>query len=205
MSVGLAFMLLVLATTAAIYWGGYFLTPLLALLILLLSRYWLEFATEPRSPVVLIAMGVVAGITVWLAIRYHMRTILPPLLLGCLLLMLRRRYVPAKGRPRTISEIILSLYIVAATAYMVAHLPYHYWIFTFFMVAVAIVILNNRFYFFLAAKRGRIFVLAAIPFNLLYHIYNGISFVAGLAHYSWMKVLRKQHPVPDVMIIRRES
>jgi hypothetical protein len=43
------------------------------------------------------------------------------------------------------------------------------------------VILNNQFYVFLAGKRGSLFALAAIPFHLLYHFYNGISFAVGTA------------------------
>jgi len=39
--------------------------------------------------------------------------------------------------------------------------------------------LNNGFYLFLAEKRGRLFALAAFPFHLLYHFYNGVSFVMG--------------------------
>jgi glycosyltransferase involved in cell wall biosynthesis len=190
-SVALAFMLLFVTTAAAIYWGGYFLTPLLALLILLLSRYWLEFASGPRSPAVLVTMGAIVGLIVWLAIRYKMRNILPPLLLGCLLLLLRHRYGPVGGRMHRISEIIVGLYIVAATIYMVMHLPYHYWIFAFFMVGALIVILNNRFYLFLAAKRGRFFALAALPFHILYHLYNGFSFIFGLIHYSWTNLWHK--------------
>jgi hypothetical protein len=44
---------------------------------------------------------------------------------------------------------------------------------------------------FLAAKRGKLFAVAAVPFHLLYHLYNGISFVAGLcrhaAHALWSR------------------
>jgi hypothetical protein len=48
----------------------------------------------------------------------------------------------------------------------------------------AIIALNNQFYLFLAAKRGRPFALAAIPFHLLYHFYNGFSFAAGSVRYA---------------------
>ena len=45
-------------------------------------------------------------------------------------------------------------------------------------------VLNSQFYIFLAGQRGVAFMLAAIPFHLLYHFYNGVSFIAGLArHY----------------------
>jgi glycosyltransferase involved in cell wall biosynthesis len=40
--------------------------------------------------------------------------------------------------------------------------------------------LNLEFYRFLAVRRGYLFAIAAIPFHLLYHFYNGISFGVGL-------------------------
>ncbi len=58
-SVALAFLLLGICVAASIYWRGYFLTPLLALLIFLLSQYWLESASGPRSKLVLITRGAV--------------------------------------------------------------------------------------------------------------------------------------------------
>ena len=48
-----------------------------------------------------------------------------------------------------------------------------------------LVLLNTQFYLFLSEKRGRLFALAAIPFHLLYHFYNGISFLAGALRYFW--------------------
>ncbi len=98
---------------------------------------------------------------------------------------LRHRYGFESPRKRKLTGIILATYILLATAYMVAHLPNHYLVFAFFVVAALIVILNNQFYLFLAAKQGRFFALAAFPFHLLYHLYNGISFAAGLTRYAW--------------------
>ena len=190
-SVALAFLLLGICVAASIYWKGYFLTPLLALLIFLLSQYWLESASGPHPKLVLISVGLCVGAIVWLAHAHHMTSITPPLLLGCLLLFLRHRYGYETARRRKITGIILATYILSATAYMVAHLPNHYLVFAFFVVSALIVILNNQFYFFLAAKQGRFFALAAFPFHVLYHLYNGISFAAGLTRYSWRRLLRR--------------
>ena len=52
--------------------------------------------------------------------------------------------------------------------------------------AIILIAINSQFYVFLAAKRGRLFALAAVPFHLLYHFYNGISFVIGLVRYSFL-------------------
>jgi GT2 family glycosyltransferase len=190
-SVALAFVLLGLCVAAAIYWGAYFLTPLLALLIFLLAQYWLESAAGPRSKSVLITLGGCVALIVYLARVYRMNSITPPLLLGCLLLFLSHRYGRQSRRERKLASFILTTYIVGATAYMASHLPYHYLIFTAFVVTALIVILNNQFYLFLAAKRGRLFALAAVPFHLLYHLYNGLSFLAGLVRYTWSGLLRR--------------
>jgi glycosyltransferase involved in cell wall biosynthesis len=48
------------------------------------------------------------------------------------------------------------------------------------VVLVMIIMLNLRFYSFLANRRGYHFAAAAIPFHLLYHFYNGLSFGIGL-------------------------
>jgi glycosyltransferase involved in cell wall biosynthesis len=204
-SVALAFVLLGISVAAAIYWRGYFLTPLLALLIFLLAQYWLESASGPRSRPVLITLGVCVGAIVWLARAHRMLSITPPLLLGCLLLLLRHRYGCESERRRKLTGIILAIYILSATAYMVARLPHHYLIFAFFLVAASIVILNNQFYLFLAVKQGRLFALAAVPFHLLYHLYNGISFVTGLARYAWRSLFHKRAPLtPTAINDRRE-
>ena len=57
--------------------------------------------------------------------------------------------------------------------------------------------MNSNFYVFLAGKRGLAFMLAAIPFHLLYHFYNGISFIVGSARHYWNAELEKGDlPVP---------
>ncbi len=192
-SVALAFLLVGVTVAAAIYWRGYFLTPLLALLLLLLSRYWLEFATGPRSALVLAALGVIVGAIVWLAVRLHMRNTVFPLLLGCLLLLLRHRYWQRLEPRHRLVEIVVTVYIAGVTLYMLARLPYHWLIFTFFVIGALLVIINNRFYLFLAARRGKLFALAAVPFHLLYHFYNGISFLAGLCRYCWRRLVHTEN------------
>jgi hypothetical protein len=64
-------------------------------------------------------------------------------------------------------------------------------IFAFFLVAAVIVFINNQFYLFLAVKQGRLFALTAVPFHLLYHLYTGISFLAGFVHHAWKGLPRR--------------
>jgi GT2 family glycosyltransferase len=193
-SVALAFLLVGLALAAATIWGGFFLTPILALLIFLLASYWLEFASGKRSIMLWLVISAVVGVIVWMAYAFQMTPILPPLLLGCLLLGLRHRYAYQSQHKRQLTGVVLTIYIAISIMYFLTHLPRHPLIFSFFLVAAAIVMINTQFYAFLAAKQGRLFALAAVPFHLLYHLYNGFSFVAGLLRYSWTKASRREEP-----------
>ena len=76
-----------------------------------------------------------------------------------------------------------------------AHFPKDPVVFACFAVVGAIIALNNQFYLFLAAKRGRPFALAAIPFHLLYHLYNGFSFAYGLARHTLRRASTQVAPV----------
>ncbi len=187
-SVALAFLLLGLAVAAAIMWRGYFLLPVLGVLIFLLSAYWLEFASERRSKGVLAALAITVGLIVWLAVVHRMTPILPPLGLGCLLLFLRHRYWYETQKGSKLSGIILACYILGTMVYFLRHLPRHPLILAFLVVALAVVVINTQFYLFLAVKQGRLFAAAAMPFHLLYHLYNGISFLAGLIRFSWRRL-----------------
>jgi len=73
-------------------------------------------------------------------------------------------------------------------------------------------LMNTQFYIFLAGKRGVTFMLAAIPFHLLYHFYNGLSFIIGVFCYFWKGAERDRASVRlpakapgDVTIGRAES
>ncbi len=66
---------------------------------------------------------------------------------------------------------------VVLAAFYMPHSPV---VFAGFLIVAILGLLNNQFYLFLAAKRGIPFMLAAIPFHMLYHFYNGLSFIAGV-------------------------
>lgn len=188
-SVALVFLLLALSAYAAVRWGGAFLVPLFALLFLQLSRYWVE-ATSPaesRTGVVWITLTVAAIVT--LGFLNGMPALAMPLMLAYVLLFLRHRYAYRKGSPeRRLTTLFFAGYFVLTMLLVAAHLPKDPLIFACFAVLGAIIALNNQFYLFLAAKRGRLFALAAIPFHLLYHLYNGFSFAFGALRYATRRV-----------------
>ncbi len=180
-SVALVFILVALSGISALKWRGYFLVPLFAILFLLLARWWAEFTapTRPRiAPVLLLA--VLAAI-VYLAYMHHMYGLIPPLILSPALLLTRHRYA-YRGVRKPLRWLGLG-YIVCSIVAAVCYLQPHKLLFANFMVLALLGLMNSNFYLFLAGKRGIAFMLAAIPFHLLYHFYNGISFLVGALLY----------------------
>lgn len=181
-SVALVFILVALSGISALRWGGYFLAPLFAILFVLLVRWWAEFSEPDRPKAVLFALlGVVAAI-VGLAYKYHMNGLIPPLMLSPAVLLMRHRYAYG-GMGRKLERLAGVLYMIGTIAVAVHYLPTYGAIFISFMVLAVLGLMNSSFYIFLAGKRGVLFMLATIPFHLLYHFYNGISFLAGVFLY----------------------
>jgi glycosyltransferase involved in cell wall biosynthesis len=182
-SVALVFILIGLSSFTAVKWGGYFLTPLFAILFLLLARWWVEFSEPDRPRSALVALFGVEAVIVYLAYRHQMYGLIPPLILSPALLLLRHRYAWYEGTgPRVLRWLGLACIACSALA-AVLYLPARGPVFIGFMVLFILGLMNSSFYLFLAGKRGVLFMLATIPFHLLYHFYNGISFLAGVFLY----------------------
>ena len=207
-SVALVFVLLGLSSFAAVRWGGAFLTPLFALLFLQLSRYWLESASPNESQAGAVSIGLTMAGIVTLAFLHGMPALAMPLLLAYVVLFLRHRYAYRRGSPeRRRTSMFFAAYFLFTALLTVAHFPKDPLVFACFAVVGAIIALNNQFYLFLAAKRGRPFALAAIPFHLLYHLYNGFSFAYGLARFTLRRVTTPapaQVPALDPTVIHDE-
>jgi GT2 family glycosyltransferase len=61
------------------------------------------------------------------------------------------------------------------------------------LFVLLIVAINNRFYRFFARKCGFIFMLAVIPFHLLYYLYSIAAFALGVGIYLFGDPRRTQH------------
>jgi hypothetical protein len=79
------------------------------------------------------------------------------------------------------------IYLALVILFVLTYLPHHPLIFCFFLVLSVIILLNTQFYVFLAGRTGRLQAMAAIPFHLLFHFYNGLSFGLGLARYTFKR------------------
>jgi GT2 family glycosyltransferase len=187
-SVALVFILVALSCAAAVMLGGYFLVPLFTILFVLLVRWWIEFAAprRPRQASILL-VSTVAAIAI-LAWSQGMYRIIPPLLLSPVLLLIRHRYAQRGSRRKLLRAAALA-YIGISLCAAGLCLPVNTLMFVCFGVLALLGILNSQFYLFLAGTRGVPFMLASIPFHLLYHFYNGISFIVGAMRFGVMNLL----------------
>ena len=183
-SVALAFVLTGMALFGTVYWGGAFLAPLFALMFLVLARFWGEAVSKRESRKGLVwTGGIVTALSAALW-AYDMLGMIPPLIMAYALLLVHHRYeYDDDRRRRYVKAAIVALFaVVAFLTFFYA--PHHMFIFTALLATVVVIVLNTQFYLFLAAKKNKLFAVAAIPFHLLYHLYSGISFLAGMAMYA---------------------
>ena len=124
--------------------------------------------------------------TVALSYAYHLLSLIAPILLAHTVLSIHRSLESDPRRTRGLLTGI-GLYGAVAILSTVVYLPRGWLLMGIFALLIAIVALNSQFYVFLAAKRGRAFALAAVPFHLLYHLYNGIAFGLGIGRHLWKK------------------
>jgi hypothetical protein len=176
-SIGLVYLMLVYAAEHALRYGAYALLPLVTILFILLSSFWSDGA-EHRSLGVCAAMIAGAAAIVLCAWRVHQRGLIPLIVAIVPLLFLRHRY-DNRGRWASLNAWFHGLYILVVIVVSMLYLKDRYFITAVVAGVLVLATLNNGFYLFLSEKRGRLFALAAFPFHLLYHFYNGVSFVMG--------------------------
>ena len=75
--------------------------------------------------------------------------------------------------------VVTGLCLAGTIGFIVSFMPYHPVIVLPFLILILVLFLNSQFYMFLHGRKNFLFALAAIPFHLLYHFYNGLSFCAG--------------------------
>lgn len=203
-SVALVFLLIALSGFTAVLSGGYSLVPLFTILLLMLARWWSEFGAMDRPRYAPYAVTAMAFLLAVLSYWCGMSCLVPPLLLSPSLLLIQHRYATKGSKPILVRGLTL-LYSCGSIVLAAFYLPQTGGVLVAFLILAAIGLLNSQFYIFLAGKRGIPFMLAAIPFHLLYHFYNGLSFTAGLvrhARYTWAstsagerKFLQKDRPL----------
>jgi hypothetical protein len=137
---------------------------------------------------------VLAAAIAWRAWTQGMPVLAVAVLTAYLVPFLHHRYSLDRRRRKYSSTLLFFIVGINCGIAVVYYLPHHPVIFLFFATFLLLIALNNSFYLFLAAKRGRFFGIAAIPFHLLYHFYNGISFGVGLLRHSCSRFTAADSP-----------
>jgi len=187
-SVALVFILIATAAAAAWYAGLSFILMLLTILFLVLAQFEVESTWKTQPKVRMLTFVLMAAITS-MALYNASEWLLPPVLLAYALLFLRHRYAFTSERRRHITGLVCGGYLLFVILFVVIYLPHHPLMFCFFLLLSIIILLNSQFYVFLAGRTGRLLALAAIPFHLLFHLYNGISFLIGGARHLARRIL----------------
>ena len=193
-SVALVFILVALAGAIAITNGSYVLVPLLAIVFLMLARWWGEIGSYRRPRIAYTVLTGMIALIALVAYSQKMFALIPFLMATPVLLLLRHRYNKhgkLKKSHRWMGIVFICVSVLVAGLYLPAH---HHLLFACFAILILLGLLNSQFYIFLAGNRGIAFMLAAIPFHLLYHFYNGVSFMAGLARHLWSAAPVKKAP-----------
>jgi glycosyltransferase involved in cell wall biosynthesis len=190
-SVALVFMLLGIAAAAAWFAGLPFILMLLTMLFLVLSQFEVE-STWRTQPKVRILTFILIATIVSLSFYSESEWLIPPVLLAYAMLFLRHRYAFTTERRRHITGIFCGSYLLFVILFVVIYLPHHPLVFGFFLLLSIVIMLNSQFYVFLAGRTGRLLALAAIPFHMLFHLYNGVSFLIGGARYLARRIFSAQ-------------
>ncbi len=190
-SVALVFVMIALAVAAAIVHGGQFITPMLALVFLMLSRYWVDEAVWTASRSMVLTIGTLFVAIVALAYFNDMPGLLPPLAGSWILLYLRNHFAYRQESRRKFTGIVYAVYSFLVALYIAAFLPWRLLVPCFFLVSFALAALNYRFYVFLGQRLGRLYAFSALPFHFLFYFYSGISFLIGLTRFTTRTLLAR--------------
>jgi GT2 family glycosyltransferase len=193
-SVALVFILVALSGTVAVIGGGYLLVPPIVVVFLLLAYWWGgEQSARPRPRSAYIVLHSIVALIALMSFTLKMYALVPLVIAGPALLTLRHRY-SKQERVRKFRRSLGIVYICGLLAVALYYFPAHHLILPCFAVLTLLGLLNSQFYIFLAGKRGLSFMLAAIPFHLLYHFYNGLSFMIGVARHTARVARRRDEP-----------
>jgi glycosyltransferase involved in cell wall biosynthesis len=181
-SVALVFVLIALAATTAMLSGAFILIPALFIVFLMLARWWGEVGAYRRPRRALAMLTGMLALVSLLAYSQHMYGLIPFLAVTPIFLLLRHRY-DRHGKLKKAHRLLGMFFICCSLVVATMYLQYHHLMLLCFAILLVLGLLNSQFYLFLAGKRGISFMLAAIPFHLLYHFYSGVSFLIGLSNH----------------------
>jgi glycosyltransferase involved in cell wall biosynthesis len=112
-------------------------------------------------------------------------------------LILRQRFMPADlnlGMVQRLSVIGVYLALLFGVAALFVLSPGRFLtIAAAFAALLAVMVINRRFYSFLAVRRGLVFTAQAMALHLLFYFYNGIAFLLGIVYWAY-----RSHPIREL-------
>ncbi len=183
-SVALVCLLVLLIGMGTFVHGVRFLVPVVAILAASVTTYWVDSAGERATLWATLMVVSAAMVTVLLRGKHKVLDLLLPVALAYGLLALRHRFTADSFPRRQLTGIAYSLYLLGVVVFALMSLPRDVWMASTIGVILLIVVLNWRFYLFLARKWGKLYAIAAVPFHLLYYFYSAVAFGAGFLKHS---------------------
>ncbi len=122
-----------------------------------------------------------------------MRTLIPSVLVGYLLLHIRYRYAYGTKATRKVTGIAYAAYLIGSLAFIATYIPATVPILAFFVMLAAIILVNHKFYIFLGRHMGWLTACSAVPFHVLFYFYNGLAFLTGIVAYATRSVRPRRH------------
>jgi len=184
-------LLSLLIAASILQWGGAFVLPVLALLMLALCTYMVEQTNTIHGAA---AIALLMVLLTWLDGQDGPPLLIAPLWTTYALQMLRRQFnLDRPAWPSRAVDAALFASTAAVLCLAIAALPLHWTSAALVALMALLITLNHSFYAFLAAKRGWLFMLAAIPFQLLFYFYSGFAFAAGVVLFAWRRISISEH------------
>ena len=188
LSVAIVGLCILLAAAATIAHGGRFLRPLAGILLLVMGSFWVTEIAGRGTRLLTIALVVSLfsfGVLCAIDGQYYKLTLV---LAGYAFLFLREWLTRGRLAWKRALGLAYGVYLAVAVSYIVLQLPNTRVLYSLAFLLIVVVALNLRFYAFLFSHLGSLWGLATIPFHLLYHAYNGVSFVLGAIQHYWHRI-----------------
>lgn len=173
----LAWLMVAAFASAAITLPAASLAGMLLFVLAQLQAWWTEPATLGRKGLRWATPFALTAAALFVAVTFGLPLFAVSLVLGLVLaFFFRRRPANLRSRLEDACYLFYSGFTLLALA---VDLPPDPEILAAGILALALLGLNQDYYAFLARERGIAFVMAAVPFQLVYHLTNGISLLAG--------------------------
>lgn len=151
-------------------------------LLVLTGQFWVSPVGFRRRAwnwlAVMLVTGVAVGLCAWIDSRWLAASILISTGTG---ILFRSRF---RQRASQMENSLTATALFLAIVGMVTSVPQHPLAVTAGILALGVLAINDRYFGFLAYKRGIPFALAAFPFQILHHLVSATALAAGMwLHY----------------------